>query len=124
MGAGAGLRAARGDNVTSHWHDYRLRPLRVGNVVLDDQGNCWVVTNEGGYGQENITQCDGIGYNIKKGVAVRLGETFLVADWPNAKYCPDSRKVGAEMFSRYFNKFVAPQMEAELKARSWKGRGR
>jgi len=106
------------------WTDYRGYPIPVGAIVLDDQGNCWVTTNRGGYGQENIAQCDGIGYNIKVGVAVRLGLTFKIAEHADAKYCPDSQRIGAEMYNRQFVRDVEPQLTAKLKARRWKGRGR
>ena len=100
-----------------HWRDYRGLPVSGGNIVLDDEGNVWRVTDDGGYGRTNAAVCYGIGYTKKQGKAVRIGLSFRL----DVDSLPGTPSEGVRLFEALFDQHVRPDMERALKARRWQG---
>lgn len=103
----------------NHWRDFAQKTVGEGSVVLDERGDCWVVTDRGGYGSENYAICDGIGYTTGD-KAVGIAFTFVIAARPNENACPEHRAAGRELFQRWANRH--DRIAKELKDRRVKRR--
>lgn len=86
--------------MSNHWYDFALHPVGQGDMVLDERGDCWVVTDRGGYGPENYAICDGVGYTTGER-ALGVGFTFKIASTANENACPEHRAAGKELYQRW-----------------------
>lgn len=81
--------------MTTH-RDGGSRALSRGDLVLDDSGRPWCITDFP-YGRENVALCDGMAHNKRQRQAVRLGDVLLITG------IPANLMEGREMFQKLFD---------------------